>query len=77
MNYRQEEDVGSVWDGTAVCTRWRVPQRQTVIYGDPAAVVQAQRRLGAVPTRQSGRLRKTGTETPLGRKPLDDHPVSV
>jgi hypothetical protein len=70
MNYRQEEDVGGVWEGTAVCTRWRVPQRQTLTYGDPAAVVRARRRLGAVPTRQSGRLRKTVTEPPWDGNPL-------
>jgi len=51
-------------DGTAVCTRWCAPQRQTLTYGDPAAVVRARRRLGAVPTRQSSRLRKIVTETP-------------
>jgi hypothetical protein len=33
-------------------------------YGDPAAVVRARRRLGAVPTRQSSRLRKIVTENP-------------
>jgi hypothetical protein len=33
-------------------------------YGDPVVVVRARRRLGAVPTRQNGRLHKTVTETP-------------
>jgi hypothetical protein len=33
-------------------------------YGDPTAVVRARRRLGAIPTRQSSRLRKIVTETP-------------
>jgi hypothetical protein len=70
VNHRQEEEVGGVWDGTAVCTRWCAPQRQTLTYGDPAAVVRARRRLGAVPTRQSGRLRKTVMETPYDGNPL-------
>ena len=70
VNHRQGEDVGDVWrrDGrlhTVVC-----PQRQTLTHGDPAAVVRARRRLDAVPTPQSGRLRKTVTETPCDGNPL-------
>ena len=57
-------------DGTAVCTRWCAPQRQTLTQGDPAAVVRARRRLGAVPTPQSGRFHKTVTETPCDGNPL-------
>ena len=39
-------------------------------YGDPTLVVRARRRLGAVPTRQSSRLRKIVTETPWDGNPL-------
>jgi hypothetical protein len=57
-------------DGTAVCTRWCGPQRQTLTQGDPAAVVRARRRLDTVPTPQSGRLRKTVTDPPREGNPL-------
>lgn len=56
-------------DGTAVCIRWCGSQRQTLTHGDPA-VVRARRRLDTVPTPQSGRLRKTVTETPCDGNPL-------
>jgi hypothetical protein len=52
-------------DGTAVCIRWFGSQLQTLTQGDPVAVVRAQRRLDTLPTPQSGRLRKTVTQTPL------------
>jgi len=57
-------------DGKVVCIRWCGSQRQTLTHGDPVAVVRARGRLDTVPTPQSGRLRKTMTETPCDGNPL-------
>jgi hypothetical protein len=46
-------------------------------YGDPAAVGRARRRLGAVPTRQSSRLRKIVTEPPWDGTPWDGNPLTT